>query len=64
MNIWGIILSIAAITFGLTGLIFLFWGWNRHNRGEKATLYFIIAATGGILFGGLLYLGGKLGLLW
>ncbi len=64
MNIWGIVLSTAAIACGLTGLVFLFWGWNRHNRGEKASLQFLIAATGGVIFAGLLYIGGRLGLLW
>lgn len=64
MSTWGIVISITAIAFGLTGLGFLFWGWNRRNRGEKTLVHFIIAAAGGVLFAGLLYLGGRLGLLW
>ncbi|MBD3286466.1 hypothetical protein GF359_07885 [candidate division WOR-3 bacterium] len=64
METWGIVITIGAIIFGLTGVVFLFWGWNRKNRGLDAPLHFIIAAAGGLLFAGLIYLGARLGLLW
>lgn len=64
MTTWGIVISIIALIFGIAGVVFLFIGYNRYNRGQKAFLYFILAAAGGLIFAGLLYLGGKLGLLW
>lgn len=64
METWGIIISVIAIVFGVAGASFLFWGWNLYNRGKKALVQFVLAAVGGAVFGGLLYLGGKLGLLW
>lgn len=64
MTLWGIVISISALLFGLTGAVFVFWAWHRRNRGLTARAHFIVAIVCGILFGGLLYLGGRLGLLW
>lgn len=60
----GIAISIAALACGIAGAVFVFWGYNRYNRGKHSKLHFILAIIGGVLFAGLLYLGGKLGLLW
>ena len=64
MTTWGIVITVAAMIFGLAGAVFLFWGWNRKNKGLSATLHFILAAAGGLLFGGLIYLASRLGMLW
>jgi hypothetical protein len=64
MNTWGIVISVAALICGVAGVVFAFWGWNRKNRGLDARLQFTLGIIGGVLFAGLLYLGGKLGLLW
>jgi len=64
MTIWGIVIAVAAVLFGLAGVFFLFWAWDRKNKRLKATLHFILAAAGGLIFAGLIYLGARLGLLW
>lgn len=64
MSFWGILVSIAALAFGAAGVVFLFWGYNRHNRGLPAAPHFWIAGACALGFAGLLYLGGRLGLLW
>jgi len=64
MSTWGIVISVAALICGVAGVVFAFWGWNCKNRGLDARLQFTLGIIGGVLFAGLLYLGGKLGLLW
>ncbi|MBN2379221.1 hypothetical protein JXM67_05410 [candidate division WOR-3 bacterium] len=64
MTTWGIVIAVLATIFGLAGIFFLFWGWDRKNKKLNATLHFILAAAGGGIFAGLIYLGAKLGLLW
>lgn len=64
MTTWGIVISILALAFGVAGAVLAFMGWNRKNRNRPSGLFFILAAVGGVIFGGLLYLGGRLGLLW
>ncbi len=64
MTTWGIVISVAALLFGVAGAVLAFIAWDRKNKGEDARLLFTLAVIGGALFAGLLYLGGKLGLLW
>ena len=64
MTSWGIVISIAALICGVGGAVLAFIAWDRKNKGEDARLLFTLAVIGGALFAGLLYLGGKLGLLW
>ncbi|TET22482.1 MAG: hypothetical protein E3J71_05755 [Candidatus Stahlbacteria bacterium] len=64
MEFWGIVIAVAARVCGVGGAVLAFIGWDRKNKGEDARLLFTIAIIGGFLFAGLLYLGGKLGLLW
>ena len=64
MSVWGIVISVAALVCGVAGAVLAFIAWDRKNKGEDARFLFILAVIGGALFAGLLYLGGKLGLLW
>jgi len=64
MSVWGIVVSVAALVCGAAGAVLAFIAWDRKNKGEDARLLFTLAIIGGFLFAGLLYLGGKLGLLW
>jgi hypothetical protein len=64
MTTWGIVISVAALLCGVGGAVLAFIGWDRKNKGKDARLFFTLAIIGGVLFASLLYLGGKLGLLW